>query len=113
MTPAPITISPASSSPPSALPKSASAITPKCSQPQCLKPGHLTCLQQRGPNAHPREASVLEIDEGMIEAKARSVLGAEMSKELEKHRMEEIMPKDDEEAARRVGCCSWRKRLGR
>jgi len=66
------------------------------------KVDHLTSLQQQGPHAHPREAPVLEIEEDMIEAKARRVLHAEMSKRLEKGPMEEVMFKDDEEAARRV-----------
>ena len=38
----------------------------------------------------------------MIEEKARKVLRAEMSKKLEKGRMKEVMPKDDEEGARKV-----------
>jgi len=44
----------------------------------------------------------VEIDESKIEAKARRVRRAEVRKKLEKGRVKEVMPKDDNEAVRKA-----------
>lgn len=46
--------------------------------------------------------SAAEIDESKIEAKARRVLREEKRKELEKGRVREVVPKDDDEAAKKA-----------
>ncbi|PUU77670.1 Rrp15p-domain-containing protein [Tuber borchii] len=63
---------------------------------------HLTTTARKDPVLVRSKHSAVEIDESKIEAKARRVLREEKRKELEKGRVREVVPKDDDEAARKA-----------
>ncbi|CUS07486.1 unnamed protein product [Tuber aestivum] len=63
---------------------------------------HLTTTARKDPVLVRARHSAAEVDESRIEAKARRVLREERRKELEKGRVREVIPKDDDEAARKA-----------
>lgn len=63
---------------------------------------HLTTTARKDPVLVRAKHSAMEIDESKIEAKARRVLREEKRKGLEKGRVREVVPKDNDEAARKA-----------
>ncbi|RPB03432.1 Rrp15p-domain-containing protein [Choiromyces venosus 120613-1] len=63
---------------------------------------HLTTTARKDPVLVRAKHSAAEIDESKIEAKARRVLREEKRKEMEKGRVRDVVPRDDDEAARRA-----------
>ncbi|PWW78600.1 Rrp15p-domain-containing protein [Tuber magnatum] len=63
---------------------------------------HLTTTARRDPVLVRAKHSAVGVDESKIETKARRVLREEKRKELEKGRVREVVPKDDDEAARKA-----------
>ncbi|RPB07692.1 Rrp15p-domain-containing protein [Morchella conica CCBAS932] len=63
---------------------------------------HLTTTARKDPVLVRAKKFQENIDESKLEAKARRVLRDEKRKELEKGRIKEVVPKDDDEAARKA-----------
>ncbi|KAG0641657.1 Rrp15p-domain-containing protein [Tuber brumale] len=63
---------------------------------------HLTTSARKDPVLVRAKHSAAGVDESKIEAKARRVLREEKRKELEKGRVKEVVPKGDDEAARKA-----------
>ncbi|KAI5842942.1 Rrp15p-domain-containing protein [Morchella snyderi] len=63
---------------------------------------HLTTTARKDPVLVRAKKFQENIDESKLEAKARRVLREEKRKELEKGRVKEVVPKDDDEAARKT-----------
>ncbi|KAH0605457.1 uncharacterized protein H6S33_004679 [Morchella sextelata] len=63
---------------------------------------HLTTTARKDPVLVRAKKFQENIDESKLEAKARRVLREEKRKELEKGRIKEVVPKDDDEAARKA-----------